>query len=46
MVEVELRDRLLQEVDIALQAARAPLPGLLDRADLDAGNILRADLRG
>ena len=37
----ELGDRLLQEIDIALQAGGAPLHGLFDGADFDAGNILR-----
>ena len=41
MVDGELGDRLLQEVDIALQATGAPLHGLFDGADFDAGNILR-----
>lgn len=41
MVPSQLRNRLLQEVDVALQAARAALHRLFDRADLDAGNILR-----
>ena len=41
MVGGELRDRLLQEIDIALQATGAPLHGLFDGADFDAGNILR-----
>jgi hypothetical protein len=45
MVGVELVDRLLQEVDIALQARGAPLHGLFDGADLDAGNVLRVNGR-
>ena len=40
MVATELGDRLHQEIDIALQAAGAPLHGLFDGADLDAGNVL------
>ena len=42
MVGGEFGDGLLQEIDIALQAAGAPLHGLFDGADLDTGNILRA----
>ena len=41
MVGGEFGDRLLQEIDIALQAAGAPLHGLFDGADFDAGNVLR-----
>ncbi|MCK1421978.1 hypothetical protein IVB15_13600 [Bradyrhizobium sp. 182] len=41
MIEAELGDGLLEEIDIALEAARAPFHGLLDRADLDAGHVLR-----
>ena len=46
VVEAELADRLLQEVDIALQAAGPPLHGLFDGADFDAGNVLRIGARG
>ena len=40
MVDAEFRDGLLQKIDIALQAAGAPLHGLFDGADFDAGNVL------
>ncbi len=45
MIRGELGDRLLQEVDIALQAGGAPLHRLFDGADLDAGNVLRVNGR-
>ena len=45
VIEVELRDRLLEEIDVALEAARTPLHGLFDRAYLDAGHVLRAHWR-
>ena len=45
MIARQLGDRLLQEIDIALQAGGAAFHGLLDRADFDAGNVLRAKLR-
>src|SRR6478609_370080 len=45
MVRRQLVDRLLQEVDIALQAGGAPLHRLFDGADLDAGNVLRMNGR-
>ena len=45
MVRGEFGDRLMQEVDIALQARGAPLHGLFDGADLDAGNVLRVNGR-
>ena len=41
MVDREFANRFLQEIDIALQAGGAPLHGLFDGADFDAGNILR-----
>src|SRR5436190_15321981 len=41
MVGGEFGNRLLQEIDVALQAASAPLHGLFDRAYFDAGSILR-----
>ena len=41
MVGAKFRDRLHQEIDIALQAAGAPLHGLFGGADFDAGNVLR-----
>ncbi|MBJ7407630.1 MAG: hypothetical protein JHD07_31795, partial [Bradyrhizobium sp.] len=41
MIEGKLGNRLLQEVDIALQTTGTALHGLLDRADLDAGHVLR-----
>ena len=45
MIRRQLGDRLLQEVDIALQAGGAPLHGLFDGADFDAGNVLRMNGR-
>ena len=45
MVRGEFCDRLLQEVDIALQATGPPLHGLFDGADFDAGNVLRMNAR-
>jgi hypothetical protein len=45
MIRGEFCDRLLQEVDIALQATGPPLHGLFDGADFGAGNILRMNAR-
>src|SRR5258705_3111946 len=44
MVSAEFCDRLLQEIDIALQATGPPLHGLFDGADFNAGNILGSRL--
>jgi hypothetical protein len=41
MLQVKLDDRLLEKLDIALQATGAPLHRFFDGADFDAGNILR-----
>ena len=41
MIEAEPGDGLLQKIHIALQAAGAALHGLFDRADFNAGNVLR-----
>ena len=42
-IERVFGDHLLEEFHIALQAAGAPVEPALARADLDAGQILRAD---
>ena len=46
MVGGEFGNRLLQKVDVALQAASAPLHGLFDRAYFDAGDVLRRRASG
>jgi hypothetical protein len=46
MIRGQLRNRLLQKIDIALQATGPPFHGLFDRAYFDTGNILRVSVRG